>query len=502
MNNKLKKPLSALLTLMTVISLLTAVPMVASAAVYDVKNTDELRNALKNASDGDTVKLTKNITEDTEILIKGKSITFDLNGYTLDVVDTRYEHSGLEIVDGGEVKLINEGEFNVYGYFGAYIWTDSKATVTNVKHIGMYCALLAHGGELVVNGNVEVSIGATGEGDPNKTSVAARASEGGKITINGTIAVLNNERYVEVGSTVKKQSDGYYSVSKPGYLEYTDGTNYVWVKDPNARTVTFESNGGSIPPTQTVASGDKAAKPLPNPTKDGFTFSVWCSDEKLENEFDFNTPINTNITLYAKWAQASYGMSNFIKVNRYAAGQFTDVDEDQWYGFSQQKVIAGAFEYGLMKGATDGHFSPKNNVSIAEAVAIAARIHSIYVTGTYSFEQGSPWYQVYVDYATVNGIIPSDAFADYSRPATRAEIAFIFSGSLPQKEFAGINTVESLPDINTETPYCDSILTLYKAGVIGGSDDKGTFNPENSTNRAETAAIISRVILPETRLRD
>jgi hypothetical protein len=40
---------------------------------------------------------------------------------------------------------------------------------------------------------------------------------------------------------------------------------------------------------------------------------------------------------------------------------------------------------------------------------------------------------------------------------------------------------------------------LYKAGVVAGSDDKGTFNPGNNIIRAEAAAIISRVILPDTR---
>jgi len=40
---------------------------------------------------------------------------------------------------------------------------------------------------------------------------------------------------------------------------------------------------------------------------------------------------------------------------------------------------------------------------------------------------------------------------------------------------------------------------LYSAGVVVGGDEKGTFSPISNITRAEAAAIISHVILPETR---
>ena len=179
---------------------------------------------------------------------------------------------------------------------------------------------------------------------------------------------------------------------------------------------------------------------------------------------------------------------------------FTDVDENAWYGFNQGKVIARAYEYGLMKGDSATTFNPTGNMTVAEAITVAARVHSIYMTGEESFAQSSPWYKVYVDYAIDKGIIKSDDFTDYTRAATRAEMAYIFSKSLPAAEFAEQNTVNSLPDVNSDTPYYNAILTLYKAGIVTGNDDKGTFSPGNNITRAEAAAIISRVILPATRV--
>ena len=177
---------------------------------------------------------------------------------------------------------------------------------------------------------------------------------------------------------------------------------------------------------------------------------------------------------------------------------FTDVDENAWYGSSNQKVISSAFEYGLMQGSGNT-FSPTGNMTLAEAVTIAARVHHIYNGGDSVFTQGSPWYKVYVDYAIDKGIIDSGTFSDYNKAATRAEMAYIFSRSIPEADFAPQNTINSLPDVSSSTPYYDAIITLYEAGVIAGSDSIGTFNPGNNIIRADASAIISRVILPDTR---
>jgi hypothetical protein len=75
-------------------------------------------------------------------------------------------------------------------------------------------------------------------------------------------------------------------------------------------------------------------------------------------------------------------------------------------------------------------------VTLAEALTMAARVHRIYQTGADGFVQSTPWYQVYVDYCVAQGIITGSDFADYTRPATRAELAYIFSNALPEAEFA------------------------------------------------------------------
>jgi len=65
-------------------------------------------------------------------------------------------------------------------------------------------------------------------------------------------------------------------------------------------TVSFNSNGGSAVPNQTVYYGAFAVCPA-DPIKDGFIFVNWFSDSNLTNIYDFSTPVTGDITLHAKY---------------------------------------------------------------------------------------------------------------------------------------------------------------------------------------------------------
>lgn len=64
-------------------------------------------------------------------------------------------------------------------------------------------------------------------------------------------------------------------------------------------TVTFNSNGGSSVSNQTIEEGKKASKPS-DPTRSGYTFVGWTLNG---NTYDFNSEVNSNITLIAKWSE-------------------------------------------------------------------------------------------------------------------------------------------------------------------------------------------------------
>lgn len=188
-------------------------------------------------------------------------------------------------------------------------------------------------------------------------------------------------------------------------------------------------------------------------------------------------------------------ISNFTDKVTYKSGAFNDIGSGEWYDDSVKRAV----ELGIMNGKGEGVFDPTGDIRISEALKMACVVHSIYNGGTGEFTQGDVWYKVYVDYAIANGIIASAGFPDNEACATRAQMAYIFSNALPESELGAINTVTALPDVYSATPYSNSIFTLYRAGVLTGNDSAGTFGPSTNINRAQAAAIITRIAVPSER---
>lgn len=67
-------------------------------------------------------------------------------------------------------------------------------------------------------------------------------------------------------------------------------------------TVTFETNGGSEVAPQGVLRGALVKEPV-SPFKAGMMFAGWYTDAELTQLYDFNTPVTSDLTLYAKWTE-------------------------------------------------------------------------------------------------------------------------------------------------------------------------------------------------------
>ncbi|NCB73961.1 MAG: S-layer homology domain-containing protein [Clostridia bacterium] len=194
------------------------------------------------------------------------------------------------------------------------------------------------------------------------------------------------------------------------------------------------------------------------------------------------------------------GLNNFALVVSYTNGQFSDVDENQWYGANGQGSIKAACELGLMNGVGSGNFDPNGEITVAQAVTIACRLHCIYYSGQDSIEQSQgDWFAAYMSYANANGVVPPgfllDSAAAKNTKASRGLFAYILSGALPSEALQEINDwpMGSIPDVSASTNYSAQIYTLYRAGILSGSDSVGTFLPDSYISRSQTAAIIARM---------
>ena len=203
------------------------------------------------------------------------------------------------------------------------------------------------------------------------------------------------------------------------------------------------------------------------------------------------------ITLSANADGKQETVSYFAETRAYTDGLFTDMTKDDWYYDS----VAKAYSLGFMNGIGEGLFSPEGNMTVAEAVTIAARMHSIYRKNGAEFKANGEWYAPYLEYAASNGLLEGVSTDNPDANILRAEMATLFDGLLPDSYMTSINTVGFVPDVPVDAAYREAVLALYNTGILMGSDAYGSFYPESEITRAEAAAIINRMALPDMRVK-
>ncbi|MCR5826461.1 MAG: S-layer homology domain-containing protein [Oscillospiraceae bacterium] len=201
-------------------------------------------------------------------------------------------------------------------------------------------------------------------------------------------------------------------------------------------------------------------------------------------------------TAFFRAAAARCGTDNFTKTLTYTDGLFRDVAEGAWY----RDNVSAVYEIGLMNGKGGGVFDPLGNISMAEVITIACRMHDVYHARSVAYPAGAKWYDGYVRYALATGMLSDAQSADVERLATRAEVAELLAAALPDEAYAAKTGARSIPDVTGEERYAAAVRRLYAAGVVGGVDAAGTFAPARSITRAEVAAIATRASIPALRL--
>lgn len=135
-----------------------------------------------------------------------------------------------------------------------------------------------------------------------------------------------------VGVPAKPTNDGYsfggwytdvncttaYDFNSPVNTDIT-----LYAKWLAKYTVSFDTDGGPTVESQTVVTGNKATKPTSTPTKKGYNFVGWYTDNTYTTEFDFeNTIITDNTTIYAKFEDAS-----IFKLDGYTFNKISTLEE-------------------------------------------------------------------------------------------------------------------------------------------------------------------------------
>ncbi|MCM1557211.1 MAG: InlB B-repeat-containing protein [Anaeroplasma bactoclasticum] len=92
-------------------------------------------------------------------------------------------------------------------------------------------------------------------------------------------------------------------------------------------TVIFNTLGGNLIESKKVEEGKAIDLPTA-PTKEGYTFDGWFTDESLSTKYN-QEPVLKNMTLYAKWNQDSVVVAPLAKTTVYMIGDSTCAPYDQ-----------------------------------------------------------------------------------------------------------------------------------------------------------------------------
>lgn len=279
-------------------------------------------------------------------------------------------------------------------------------------------------------------------------------------------------------------------------------------------TLTFETNGGSAINPVTVRHGNAVARPA-DPTKDKYTFIGWYADPEFTEEYDFATVLEADKTIYAKFELTSTPIGDiYVRYDVLHIKQLPD----------------GTYD---LANAEVEHLSAKKDTTVTAVIKDYRATHHVNVnrtlsklTGTaiqpYMGVDGKPVYtilSVYYDldfhtltFDTMGGskIAPETVRhgLTVAKPKDPVNGGYIFDGWYTDKTFRhrydfstplteditiyakwflivlpGVTVKKNTPKLNTADHF---------AYVQGYPD--GTVKPAGNITRAETAAILFRLM--------
>jgi uncharacterized repeat protein (TIGR02543 family) len=310
-----------------------------------------------------------------------------------------YANGGSIHISGGTVKA--DGEYwGIYSFKGNI---DISGKDTDVTVSGQLYAVHTEKGKISVSGGkitatsqMKSFLSDTGDIDISGGTIIAKTTSDtsgvGISSLKGNINISGEDTVVTADGTRSaiQAKNGKITISDPlGIDEPTAGTlddeshniqtkdgeitTHAVIRKVTKYTVTFDANGhGTAPEEQKVQKGHTAQKPE-DPTKDGCVFDGWYSDKECKKEYDFETPVDKDITLFAKWTTYSFTVTpSSVKITAaegYNAEEQQDLYKDikaSSTGTGKISAVAAGFteasmyeKFGLIVGGMTATVYPK-----------------------------------------------------------------------------------------------------------------------------------------------
>ena len=250
-------------------------------------------------------------------------------------------------------------------------------------------------------------------------------------------------------------------------------------------TLTFDTNGGSAIAKVTKEKGTTVDLEQYVPTREGYTFAGWYSDEALTQKVT-SVKLNANTTVYAKWTE------NAVTPTL----PFTDVKSGDWFYEAVQYV----YDKGMMTGVSADRFAPASTTTRGMIVTILYRLENEpAVSGGSAFTdvENGAWYADAVAWAAANDIVNGTSATTFApnSPITREQMAAILYRYAAYKGYDVSQKADlsGYTDAASISGYAKDALAWANAQkLITGVTDT-TLNPQGSATRAQVATILMRL---------
>ncbi|MGM9879307.1 MAG: InlB B-repeat-containing protein [Bacilli bacterium] len=300
-------------------------------------------------------------------------------------------------VPGGDLK-INNTTINIENAYATGIWVNHDLEIINsdikidktgndnyfgiVSNIGG--TITIDGGTLDINTNKDCIL--LGDGDYSNHNVViksgniklnSRADDANGIqfapeqipgkstytgTINGNIRIDGGNLEISTSAGGTNIDDSNIIINnKVKFLEGTSlkDTGKIILNEAKTYTIIYNSNGGSLIESQIVLENSAIQQPT-MPTKEGYTFDGWYTDNTFATKFDFNKGITKDTEIFAKWVteeklqyEILNGANQICNVDTANELRFrASGDISKFIGLKVDDELIGEENYSVMSGST------------------------------------------------------------------------------------------------------------------------------------------------------
>ncbi|MDR0523565.1 MAG: leucine-rich repeat protein [Candidatus Methanoplasma sp.] len=224
-----------------------------------------------------------------------------------------------------------------------------------------------------------------------------------------------------------------------------DVTLYArWAEE--SHSVTFDANGGTPVPPESVVHGSHATEPS-DPERPGYDFGGWYKEPECANEWDFGADtVDRDTEVYAKWDPHHYTVA-YDKNAAAASGSTADSEHTYDVGreLTANGFSMGGYEFAGWSLQTDGSgrlLSDKEEVSnLTVDKGVTVTLYAKWTPGAYTITLHYPTAAAISDPAT-DVEIPVTGGASYSIPDPAANrLSYAFGGWF--KMVGGSNSISS-----------------------------------------------------------